>query len=174
MDTHRTDLSEMVTLAKVFCAQVEHPDESPTRWVQELAHLLPRLQAAVVGLHEQEEAKPLAGRVDPDARFELFSRLAQRLGDLDGYRLEFDDLHQDAQLTGSLADDLTDIYFDLREGLNWIARADPEHAESVWRHSYRVHWGQHLVDANRHLYAINSRLRGAPRKGDAGQFHRVR
>jgi len=174
MDANRTDLSEMVTLAKVFCAQVEHPDESPAQWVQELAQLLPRLQAAVVALQTVEESQPLAGRVDPDARFELFSRLARRLGDLDGYRLEFDDLHQGALLTGSLADDLTDIYFDLREGLNWVARADPDHAASVWRHSYRVHWGQHLVDANRHLYTINSKL-GVPVASRApGELRRAR
>ena len=174
MDTNRTDLSEMVTLAKVFCAQVEHPDESPAQWVQELAQLLPRLQAAVVALQTAEESQPLAACVDPDARFELFSRLARRLGDLDGYRLEYDDLHQDALVTGSLADDLTDIYFDLREGLNWVARADPDHAASVWRHSYRVHWGQHLVDANRHLYAINSKGGIPVSDNEAGQAHRAR
>ena len=158
MSVSRNDLSEMVAAAKVFCAYVEHPDEPTSRWVQELSQLLPRLHAAVTSLQVPRDEQPLAANVDPEARFELFSRLYRALGELDGYRLEYDDSHHNAPVTGSLADDLTDIYFDLREGLEWMARCHPDHAASVWLSSYRMHWGQHLVDANRHLYAINAKL----------------
>jgi hypothetical protein len=62
-------------------------------------------------------------------------------------------------MSGSLADDLTDIYFDLKPGLELLPAAHPEPVLRFWLESFELHWGQHLVDAERHLYALKLRRR---------------
>jgi len=79
------------------------------------------------------------------------------LGDRDSYWLEFDASPEEMHMSGSLADDLTDIYFDLQHGLQLLDEAWPQQAAQAWQSSYRMHWGQHLVDAERHLYALKVR-----------------
>ena len=96
---------------------------------------------------------------DLDERFELYSNLRKVLGERDSYWLEFDAVPEDMHMSGSLADDLTDIYFDLRYGLALLDDVWPQRAAQAWQSSYRMHWGQHLVDAERHLYALKVRNR---------------
>jgi hypothetical protein len=58
-------------------------------------------------------------------------------------------------MTGSLADDLTDIYCELKHGLNMFD-AEPELAVKGWVNGFEFHWGQHLTDAQRHLSVLAS------------------
>ena len=62
----------------------------------------------------------------------------------------------DDHRTGSLADDLTDIYCELKNGLK-LVDGEPERAMEDWHKGYHLHWGQHLVDAERHLYELRVR-----------------
>ncbi len=48
---------------------------------------------------------------------------------------------------GDLADDIADIYFDLREGLHLFEAGFPEGAFFTWRQSFWSHWGKHTADA---------------------------
>jgi hypothetical protein len=74
------------------------------------------------------------------------------------YWLEYDhpdDTNTDGEhRTGSLADDLTDIYFELKRGLNMLDAAGPDEVAHLWELGFKEHWGQHLVDAERHLYSL--------------------
>jgi hypothetical protein len=56
-------------------------------------------------------------------------------------------------MTGSLADDLTDIYCELKHGLRAFP-AKPARTLETWFLGYDCHWGQHLVDAQRHLATL--------------------
>jgi hypothetical protein len=144
-------LGEMTEVATAYCRLIEAEDEDLEAWLARLAPLLARLHAAVIGLGPAKgDSIAELACPDLDARFELYTRLRLFLGARDGYRAEFD-------WNGSLADDLTDIYCELRHGLDLIAGA-PEQAEAVWRQGFRVHWGLHLVDAARHLYDLASRI----------------
>jgi hypothetical protein len=66
----------------------------------------------------------------------------------------------DERLVGSLADDMADIYRDLRDGFLLLAAGVPE-GDVVWgwHLSFWSHWGEHAVNAlriiHRHL-AIES------------------
>ena len=95
---------------------------------------------------------------DFDDRFDLFSQLRTQLGERDMYWLEYDDPGDGGgggeHRTGSLADDLTDIYFELKRGLNLLDAAGPDEVAHLWELGFQQHWGQHLVDAERHLYAL--------------------
>jgi hypothetical protein len=77
--------------------------------------------------------------------------LMQRLSALPitHYRVVFDSLEDDPDglVTGWLADDLTDIYRDLKTGL---AEWEAGHAEDAiweWRFAYFSHWGRHATHA---------------------------
>jgi hypothetical protein len=168
---------EMAGLVRDFCSLIERVGEHrDPGWLREIFDLLPRMHVAVVSLTDSGTAHEHApdpanwpgdehGHVDAlDDRFEFYSRLRAELGEHDGYWLEFDpvgDAHAD--MSGSLADDLADIYYDVKTGLELYDAGDDtapaDDAVHHWKRSYRLHWGQHLVDAERHLYSLKARNR---------------
>jgi len=150
-------LTEMVDVAGDFCRLIDHALARPGDWLESLFRLMPRLHAAVTALNAYDTGETPLFDTDLDARFELYSHLRKVLGERDSYWLEFDAAPEEVHMSGSLADDLTDIYFDLRHGLDMLDEVWPQRAAQVWQSSYRMHWGQHLVDAERHLYALKVR-----------------
>lgn len=143
----------MVEAAREFCAHVDAFDENQVdAWLHTMAAMLPRLHEAArelggsqsVGVHERN--------LEDDGRFELFTRLYEALGERDGYNYEFD-AREGQRLSGSLADDITDIYFDLKRGLELLEQypGEPSIAASDWQQSFEFHWRHHLVDAERQL-----------------------
>lgn len=148
---------ELARSAAEYCRLIEQVDKAGSSWLEALARLLPRIHAAVLALEEMVDTQQACTlSADYERRFALYSRLRRLLGERDHYRMVFDSGQVDALVSGSLADDITDIYFELKGGLD-ILRRDPEHpakAASTWRHGFIVHWGQHLVDAERHLYEL--------------------
>lgn len=152
------DQQTLLETAREYCRLIELATADDDDWLHDLARLLPRLHALIATLEGPATMPGPGTELDLDSRFELFSRLHEALGERDSYWLEFDAPGGNIPGTGSLADDLTDIYCDLRLGLNRLAaNDDPSRTFGEWRHGFRRHWGQHLVDAERHLYALNSR-----------------
>ena len=149
---------ELKTLARNYCELVDRLDESNNNWLKQVATLLPRLHAAVAALNlpEPKNGSYFDHGADLDARFELYSQLRQLLGDRDSYWMEFDVAEDEQSMSGSLADDLTDIYCELKQGL-LLVDGEPERAVEDWHKGYHLHWGQHLVDAERHLYGLRAR-----------------
>jgi len=152
-------LQDLAELARKYCELVEGADERDFKWLREVAVVLPRLHAAITALGKPVQEKSELLVADLDARFELYTYLRQLLGERDAYWLEFDGTHDKQCMSGSLADDLTDIYCELKHGLRLIddESVGYELALEGWRHSYKNHWGQHLLDAERHLYGLMAR-----------------
>jgi hypothetical protein len=157
MESLSEKLEEMANAAAAYCELIDSDRDFRNGWLVELYGLLPRLHSAVTGLTTFEGQDLPIPEVDLDIRFELYTRLRRQLGERDSYWLEFDASPEEMHMSGSLADDLTDIYFDLQHGLELLGGAWPQHAAQVWHSTYRLHWGQHLVDAERHLYALKVR-----------------
>ena len=154
-----TELQRMREVAEEYCKLIEGLEHAPAEWLERLNGLLPRLHAAIASLDGAAGLDPHYLEPNLDARFELYTRLRDLLGDRDSYWMEFDGAGEEHCKSGSLADDLTDIYCELRYGLT-LLDAQPEAPDDAfegWRTGYRVHWGQHLVDAERHLYSLQSR-----------------
>ena len=149
---------KMLASAEEYCRLIEAMGEFSDTGLSRLLELLPRLHAQMSVLANDAVDLGLACDPDLDARFELFSRLHDLLGERDGYWLEFDGVLGGQAMTGSLADDLTDIYCELKHALNLLESSpDPAIALKGLRQGYRVHWGQHLVDAERHLFCLQAR-----------------
>jgi hypothetical protein len=143
--------------ATEYCYLIEHLDQVNGNWLDNLSSLLPRIHAAMSAIPEQQiNTCPCNPDMDLDLRFELYTRLRKLLGDHDGYVLDFDKPEEIDDMSGSLADDFTDIYFELKKGLELLG-SDPNaltRAVDLWYGGYLWHWGQHLVDAERHLYDL--------------------
>jgi len=148
---------QMAQLANNFCALVERFDDCQLEsWLEEMADLLPRLHTAVSGLGQAESISVYEHSTDYDARFDLFTQLYNVLGERNGYNYEYDGI-DGQRLSGTLADDITDIYFDLKHSLH-ILDENPTQAARDWQHSYEFHWRHHLIDAERQLGQIETQV----------------
>ena len=58
----------------------------------------------------------------------------------------------EAAIPGDLADDLLDVYLDLKEGVATFDAGYPRHAVWLWRFGFEVHWGHHATSALRALH----------------------
>lgn len=154
------DTNELLVIAREYCDLIDSLDEGNRQGLARLNELLPRLHAAMTAVLPLCEEAGSDASVDLDQRFELFSRLHRLLGDLDAYWMEYDVTPDRQEMSGSLADDLTDIYCELKNGLNRLEGNNDAHLTlGHWRTGFCKHWGQHVVDAERHLYALTARDR---------------
>ncbi|MDJ0741507.1 MAG: DUF5063 domain-containing protein [Gammaproteobacteria bacterium] len=151
---------ELLAIARRYCELIESLDDDDRAPLAQLNELLPRLHAAMTAVGPVSQCALPDPDADLDRRFELFSRLHRLLGDLDGYWMEYDVTPDRQEMSGSLADDLTDIYCELKDGLERLEVSDdPLHTLGGWRTGFCKHWGQHVVDAERHLYTLAARDR---------------
>ena len=150
---------QLRTIASEYCNKIEALEEQPdNRWLQDILHLLPQLNAAIMVFLRESEVEGQHREANLEVRFSLFSRLHELLGEKDAYWMEYD-MGIDECKSGSLADDLTDIYCELKQGLRMLEeeREDKDSVLSNWRRGYRMHWGRHLLDAERHLYDLSAK-----------------
>ena len=149
---------EMMQAAVEYCSLIEQIDDNEKEILPSLIRLLPRLHAGIAAFASEQDTDCYADEANLDARFELFSRLRQLLGDRDSYWLEYDVRGNEEGKSGSLADDVTDIYCELKSGLLSLEENLKNQDEAIdgWRCGYKVHWGKHLVDAERHLYDLQA------------------
>ena len=156
--------NKLAMAASEYCQLIEHVERVGGDWLEKLSCILSNIHTAVLVMGQPSEPSGTGlqhSNVDYEQRFELYSQLRRLLGERDKYWLEFDtDVDADngmANMSGSLADDITDIYFELKSGLE-LLETDPGHparAATRWQAGFMLHWGQHLVDAERHLYELN-------------------
>lgn len=144
---------ELIDWAERYCQLIEASSLEHPTWLDQIAAVLPRLHASIMSLNGTDLGVGHYLSPDLDVRFELYSHLRKLLGERDGYWLEFDGIGDSTLMTGSLADDLTDIYCELKHGLRVVTEC-PERALKGWRDGFECHWGQHLSDAQRHLSAL--------------------
>lgn len=152
---------DLFQAAREYCALIEQIDDNENEILPALLELLPRLHAGVASINTVDDGGCYVNEADLDARFELFTRLRQLLGERDSYWLEYDVMTSEDCKSGSLADDLTDIYCELKSGLLYLENesSNLEQAIDGWRNGFEVHWGKHLVDAEKHLYNLQASKR---------------
>ncbi len=56
--------------------------------------------------------------------------------------------------TGDAKDDILDIYKDLKEGDEHYKNGNLGEAFNVWKQSYEIHWGEHLVDLQALIHSL--------------------
>ena len=148
--------------AKRFCSIVDsisHMDK--VEFVVQIYRVLPKLIDQAIEMPDVKGSDRGGQKSSQKIRYEeweqLYNSLKEKLGDWDLYHQVFDPTRDKEAIVGTLADDIADIYGNLKEGLVFIeaAPANPEKAIWTWRLLFYSHWGQHAMDA---LLAIHFRL----------------
>lgn len=103
---------------------------------------------------EVEPVRPDPDRLDAEEFRVLCSALGERFTSFNYYREIFDPYEppEREEVMGSLADDIADIYQDLRGGMNKWRRGSSGEALWEWRFNFEVHWGEHATGALRALH----------------------
>lgn len=82
--------------------------------------------------------------------------LKAKLGEWDLYWEVFDPTKDSEAIRGSLADDIADVYRDIKEGLGCqdLDLALQGDAIWEWRVGFYSHWGKHAIDALRTIHFL--------------------
>ncbi len=92
----------------------------------------------------------------------LYDLLKVKLGDADLYWQVFDPTKHSEPIHGTLADDIADIYGDLKEGLTLLDDCSGTTAEAIWtwRTLFLSHWGDHAMNGLRTIHHLLSERLG--------------
>jgi hypothetical protein len=153
-------------IAERFCALVDSSKNfNRNEFASQTYRILPKLIDQAIGLPDVEssdndEPKGKNVRQRAEEWDWLYNSLKEKFGEWDIYRQVFDPTRDTEAIHGSLADDITDIYRDLKEGvvLKETGRSAPEDFIWIWRLGFYSHWGKHAIDA---LLAIHIQLQNA-------------
>ncbi|MGA9473061.1 MAG: DUF5063 domain-containing protein [Terriglobales bacterium] len=155
---------EFSLVASQFCTVVDStPRLERVQLLSRIYEVLPRLihQGIVLpvvsptAVDDLEEIK--RSRVKQEEWGQLYESLKEKLGDWNLYWQVFDPTKDSEAVHGSLADDIADIYRDIKEGLRLRDPDLPLQRDAVWgwRFGYYSHWGQHAINA---LYTAHALL----------------
>ena len=83
----------------------------------------------------------------------LFRSLKEKIGPLDTYWGVFDSTENGDPAQGTLAGDISEIYYDLKENLQ-LEEKGVTSGDLLWelRESFREHWGRHATEALKAIY----------------------
>ena len=158
------------SVAQRFCSVVDSaPNLNRTELLVQVYRILPQLINEAVDLpnvefsddegQEEEQRKSQArvqARLSQAQWAKLYAFLREKLGDWDLYWQVFDPIKDNEAIRGSLADDIADIYRDLKAGLvlSAVQQTLPEDNIWEWRLLFYSHWGKHAIDALRTIHFL--------------------
>lgn len=154
------NVAEFARLAERYCEWAASAPGSASHDEETARELLPRLYMAAHRL--PQGAAPESEQ--PGTSHSEYARVRSRFRHLSVgfYGDTFDPLvvPPEEPTVSDLADDLSDIYGELRCGLELFRAGAPDAAAWLWRTHFRDHWGAHVVGALRalhHSWAMSSR-----------------
>lgn len=145
-------------LAESYCQLVESGQVGSPDFLGGVRKILLETYAAAVALppvtDAPHEVRPEKKSIREQRRA-IFGRLRLELP-IDVYRCIFNPLQLEQEpVVGSLADDLADIWGDLKPGLQALRELPAELQPDVWwewKFAFESHWGRHAMDALRVLH----------------------
>ncbi len=157
-------------LARRYCKLLE--DQTPigaSLFARECLILLLRLYDGAMRLPDTVARQEDAPQISHETWKSMFDSISAGMPGRDCYWTVFEPLEPNppSPVVGSLADDLADIWRNLKSGLLLIDHRGPNCRSSAvweWRFSFESHWGRHAVEAITVLHALsgdsNSRVDG--------------
>jgi len=162
-------LAEFAALAAAFCETLVNVDQrTPEAQLDRIHCLLPQMYSAALLLPDTsvlfDDTDDSAVEREPDAAHSVIgpspdlTQLSELLGVRRFYREVFDPYADpsDAEVTGDIIADLSDIYADLQRGLGHWWRGAPGDALWEWRFNFQIHWAEHVTSALRALFALSA------------------
>jgi hypothetical protein len=139
-------LEQFFHTAHAFCHWAESSVSLPEREAATAIKLLSQLCAQVHDIPElfdEEDAPPL-----PHEAWQLiYKRFAALPFNYYSTYCEPHDLDDPVPAIGDLADDLADIWRDLKGGIALYTAGNHAAAAWEWRESFNIHWGRHATGA---------------------------
>jgi hypothetical protein len=154
-------ISIFANLVREFCDWAEGQPKSEEEEVHIAINLLASLYSGALSLPNHDAGEDIEEEAVSDGQWKVIYR---RFGALPfNYYLEFFSpakLDDDEHVTGDLADDLADIYRDLKEGLSLYDLGHRKEAVWDWKSNFYMHWGRHASSALHalHCYAQDEGL----------------
>jgi hypothetical protein len=137
-----------------YCTWAEGPFGNPCEEMRAARKLLAEIHLAVLDLPDLGPGEATEDAISADACRTVCGRF-QKLP-INGYWDVFNPLEEEAPVFNTLCDDLSDIYRDLKEGLELYNRGQLVEAVWEWRFHFEIHWGRHLTGAQRAIQAYCS------------------
>jgi Domain of unknown function (DUF5063) len=117
---------------------------------------------SVFGDNESEEQEATISKIRAETKMkqqewgQLYDSLKEKLGDWDLYWMVFDPRTDNEAIHGSLADDIADVYRELKNGIGLKETNKVPDGEIIfeWRFGFTSHWGQHAVNALRTIHFL--------------------
>ena len=153
-------ISAYKTAAEKFVHVVDSAEQqSPALFLAEIEVSLPELHIAALGIPAVAPSTSEIDNLTPTyTRAVLYDALRRKLERMDAYWTIFDATSSEPPVQGSLADDIGDIYFDVKEDLHYLEREGPND-DVLWdlRFGFLSHWGRHLTSALKAIYDLKLR-----------------
>lgn len=153
---------EFITVANEYCGFMDLQNEySPKDFVDKLTKLLPLLYLKVSLLpkfNARMDEMPEKFVTEYDYNH-LINNLAEKLGEKNDYLEVFSDdmQYSDTPIVASIAENLADIYQDLKDTLNNFELAAEDvmnDAMVICQINFETYWGQILTNAMRALHQV--------------------
>ena len=125
--------------------------------LRKCAYLIPMIYATAQKIPAPREIRETEIEIDRQSIITPMGDLLELLGDDAFYDEIFDPTRDEELVKGCIADDLTDIYTDLKEGyLKWLIGTDESQDEALWDWTFSLdhHMGDHMVDVLRPLQRL--------------------
>ncbi len=158
--TDRESVGEFRRVASEYCALIERRNKTDAvSLLQEAYLLLPELTLTAAKLPTIDRCDVFKNDAHEKYWKKTSESLRKKLGKHDAYWIVFDPQHpeEDEPIYVSLADDLADIYYELKGGLGTWSKADASTRRDIvfsWRLMYEIHWGMHLARAFRAIHSL--------------------
>ena len=137
-----------------YCGWAESEPKTESDEVKIAIRLLAKLYFKVLALPEHGPGNDIGVNRISD---EEWKKMLKRFGALpfNYYSVFFSPakVAEDEPVTGDLADDLADIYRDIKEGLKLYEKGHVTEALWEWHQSFYSHWGRHATSALHALHA---------------------
>jgi hypothetical protein len=141
-------LKEFISTVRNYCVWVESKPASEIEEAKKALQLLAALYHYVLKICPSDSGEDIDGERISD---EEWKKIYKRFGALPfNY---YSDFFSPAKMalekpeTGDLADDLTDIYRDLKAGLGLYDKGYVAEAMWEWKQNFQIHWGRHAAGA---------------------------
>jgi hypothetical protein len=169
-DNYVGALNYFEPIAEQYCSLVDSQctlDKS--EFLLQVYRMLPELIAQASRLplvsfddEENEEQEATISKIRAETEMtqqewgQLYESLKEKLGDWNLYWMVFDPRTDNEAIHGALADDIADIYRDLKHGLVLKDANEVPASEVIfeWRFGFTSHWGQHAVNALRTIHFL--------------------
>jgi hypothetical protein len=152
---------EFIDVATRFCMLIENRDEKTgIKLLQEAFIILPQLCLSGMRLPDIKRFFDYKEtRMSQEQWNELYKSLERKFAKYDGYNEMFDpyDIEDQEPTYGTLSDDLSDIYRDIKPGLQgWEKVTSTERLAIIWhwQWGFENHWGDHATSVFRALYSL--------------------